>query len=79
MQTFKLSFDVNILAFFGLATVLATLSKIWATFAQSSGHLDYCPCRGRIKLDIFNKKQHLKVFPCIFVNNFAVIIITFCR
>jgi hypothetical protein len=33
-----LSFDEDILAFFGLATVLATFSKVWATFSQSSGH-----------------------------------------
>jgi hypothetical protein len=30
--TFKLSFDEDILAFFGLATVLAPLSKIWANY-----------------------------------------------
>jgi hypothetical protein len=36
--TFTLSFDEYILAFFVLATVLATLSKIWAILSQSSGH-----------------------------------------
>ncbi len=30
--TFKLSFDEDILAFFGLFTVLATFSKIWVNF-----------------------------------------------
>jgi hypothetical protein len=35
---FKLSFNSDNLAFFGLATVLATFSKIWAIFSQSSGH-----------------------------------------
>jgi hypothetical protein len=39
--TFTLSFDEYILAFFGLATVLATLSKIWANFSQSSGHPEH--------------------------------------
>jgi hypothetical protein len=34
---FRLSFDEDILAFFGLATVLATFSKIWAIFPQSYG------------------------------------------
>ncbi len=39
--TFKLNFDEDIQAFFDLATVLATFSKIWATFSpQSSGHPD---------------------------------------
>jgi len=36
--TFKLSFDVDILTFFELATVLAPFSYIWAIFPQSSGH-----------------------------------------
>ncbi len=35
---FKLSFDEGILALFRLATVLASISKIWANFSQSSGH-----------------------------------------
>ncbi len=32
--TFQQSFDEDILSFFGLATVLATLSNIWATFPK---------------------------------------------
>ncbi len=36
--TFKLSFDVDILAFLGLVAVLATFSKNWAIFPQFSGH-----------------------------------------
>jgi hypothetical protein len=35
---FKLTFDVDILAFFYLATVLATFSTNWVNFFQSSGH-----------------------------------------
>ncbi len=35
--TVKLSFDVDILAFFGWETVLATLYKIWVKFFQFSG------------------------------------------
>ncbi len=34
--TYKLSFDEDVLAFFGLATVLATFFKIWAIFSQSN-------------------------------------------
>jgi hypothetical protein len=30
--TFKLSLNENIVTFFGLVTVLATFSKIWANF-----------------------------------------------
>jgi len=37
--TFKLSVDVNILSFMGLATILAAFYKIWATYFQASGHL----------------------------------------
>jgi hypothetical protein len=37
--TFKLIFDVNIFAFFYLATVSATFFKKWAFF-KSSGHTD---------------------------------------
>jgi len=33
--TFKLSFDVDILAIFGFTTILATFTKIWAIFSQS--------------------------------------------
>jgi hypothetical protein len=33
-----LSFEEDILAFLGLTTVLATFSKIWANFFQTSGH-----------------------------------------
>jgi hypothetical protein len=36
--TFKLSFDEAILVFLKLASVLATFSKIWVIFSQSSGH-----------------------------------------
>jgi hypothetical protein len=35
-----LSFDEDILTLFHLATVLASISKIWAIFSQSSGHPD---------------------------------------
>ncbi len=40
-------FDVDfyierILTFFGLATVLATFSKNWAVFIQSSDHTEHC-------------------------------------
>jgi hypothetical protein len=38
--TFKLNFDVNNLAFFCLATVLATFNKIGQIIFQSSGHTD---------------------------------------
>jgi hypothetical protein len=34
-----LNFDVDILAILVLPTVLATFSKIWLIFFQSSGHL----------------------------------------
>jgi hypothetical protein len=43
MFTLRLSFDEGILAFLGLATVLATFSKIWAIFSQYSGHPEYRP------------------------------------
>jgi hypothetical protein len=33
-----LSFDEDILTLFHLATVLASISKIWVIFPQSSGH-----------------------------------------
>jgi hypothetical protein len=33
-------FDVDVLAFYGLLTVLATFSKIWANFFLSSGRPD---------------------------------------
>jgi hypothetical protein len=36
--TLKLSFDVEILAFFVLPTVLATLSKYWAFFLMIWSH-----------------------------------------
>ncbi len=39
--TFKLSIDEDILKIFNLATVLATFSKIWVIFPQSSGHPAY--------------------------------------
>ncbi len=35
-----LDFYDEILAFFGLATVLTTFPKIWGFFPQSSGHSD---------------------------------------
>ncbi len=35
--TIKLRFDVDILAFFGFATILATFSNIWVYFFQSIG------------------------------------------
>jgi hypothetical protein len=38
LRSFMLSFEEDILAFLGLATVLATFSKIWAIFFQTSGH-----------------------------------------
>jgi hypothetical protein len=41
--TFKLSFVKNSLAVFGLATVLATYSNIWAFYSKSSGHPDLNP------------------------------------
>jgi hypothetical protein len=56
-QTFKLSFDVYILTLFGLATVLATLSKIWVTFAQSSGHLDYFPAEEELSWTFSTKSN----------------------
>jgi hypothetical protein len=34
----KLSFDEDNLTFLGLAAILATFSKSWAIFFQSSGH-----------------------------------------
>jgi hypothetical protein len=38
-RTFQLTFDEDILAFFGLALVLAIFSKIWViSFPQISGH-----------------------------------------
>jgi hypothetical protein len=33
-----LSFNEDILAYFVLATILATFSKNWANFSESSGH-----------------------------------------
>jgi hypothetical protein len=38
--TFKLNFDVDILAIFSLANVLATFKKELALFFQSLGHPD---------------------------------------
>jgi hypothetical protein len=38
--TFKLSFDEVVLVFLKLATVLATFSKIWLIFSQSSGQTE---------------------------------------
>jgi hypothetical protein len=37
---FQIGFDIDILAIFGLAIVLATFSQIWANFSQFSGHPD---------------------------------------
>jgi hypothetical protein len=37
--TFKLRFDEDILAFFGLATVLAKLSTSWAFFPNLLGQM----------------------------------------
>jgi hypothetical protein len=45
--TFKLSFDVHILAFFGLATAFTTFPQKWANFYQPSLHPD-------------QRKKHLK-------------------
>jgi hypothetical protein len=42
--SFTFSFDVDILASFGLLIVLAIFSKMWVIFLQSSGHpgLQHC-------------------------------------
>jgi hypothetical protein len=57
MLMFGLS-DEDILAFFGLATVLATFSKIWAIFCQTFGHPGRGTLNGIILTVLINKLGH---------------------
>ncbi len=57
---FKLSFYVDILTYFRLLIVLATFSKMWVNFFQSSGHpgLQHCQQFFTSFTNIFAKKLH---------------------
>ncbi len=61
-KTFKLSFGEDILTLFRLATVLASISKIWPIFFQYSGHPEPVLSLCLTFLGESRKTRHIPIF-----------------